>query len=239
VEQQTGLRVEVDRVRDIVTDVDRSFDVPALDHYDRIIFDVRPTGGRLRPEQAEFQPAEQTRVKPYVARVLGREDARAGEADWPPETVAAPATPPTHRQRFAAYGLATNPDSQVLLTLIAPGYPGAGNWHLPGGGTDFGESAATGLLRELVEETDQRGDIVRLIDVTHRHHRSAMGPEGVPINWHGIRVIYRVRVTDPRPPRVVESDGSTEAAAWFSREQALALSLTEVAREMITNYLPD
>ena len=49
--------------------------------------------------------------------------------------------PVTHVQRFAAYGLAADPAGRILLTRIAPGYPGAGTWHLPGGGTDFGEIA--------------------------------------------------------------------------------------------------
>ena len=47
---------------------------------------------------------------------------------------------PDRVQRFGAYGYVTDPDGRVLLTLIADGYPGAGRWHLPGGGTDFGES---------------------------------------------------------------------------------------------------
>ena len=83
-------------------------------------------------------------------------------------------------QRFAAYGLVTDPAGRVLLTRIAAGYPGAGRWHLPGGGTDFGEDAGEGLLRELAEETDQRGRVDGLIGVSHRHNPAAMGPEGVP-----------------------------------------------------------
>ncbi|TWH66518.1 NUDIX domain-containing protein [Micromonospora olivasterospora] len=47
----------------------------------------------------------------------------------------------------------------MLLTKIAEGYPGAGLWHLPGGGTDHGEQPAAGLLRELVEEGGQLGRV--------------------------------------------------------------------------------
>jgi 8-oxo-dGTP diphosphatase len=234
---QTGLQVAIERVLDVVTDVEQTFDVPVLQHHDRIIFDVRVEAGDLRADQAAYTSEtelEQLDVAPYVERLL-KGGADQSDVDWPPETGAS-ADPPTHRQRFAAYGLVTDPAGQVLLALIAPGYPGAGFWHLPGGGTDFGESAASGMLRELVEETDQRGEIVGLINVSHRHHRSAVGPEGVPIDWHGIRVVYRVRVSQPRPPRVVEEQGSTEAAAWFERRAALDLPLTEVAREMIAEH---
>src|SRR5205823_13930505 len=86
-------------------------------------------------------------------------------------------------QRFAAYALARDPAGRILLTLIAPGYPGAGRWHLPGGGTDFGEAPTAGLLRELIEETGQIGRVEGLIAVSHRHHPAAIGWEGFPIDW--------------------------------------------------------
>jgi ADP-ribose pyrophosphatase YjhB (NUDIX family) len=146
---------------------------------------------------------------------------------------------PTRRQRFAAYGFATDPAGNILLTLIAPGYPGAGRWHLPGGGTDFGETAEAGLRREIVEETAQLGEIGPLISVSHRHQPSVLGPEQVAMDWHGIRVIYRVRVAEPTTPTVLDSGGSTAAAAWFSPASVAGLSLTaefsltEVALEAV------
>ncbi len=153
-----------------------------------------------------------------------------------PETITWAATPgesPTRRQRFAAYAFATDPSGNVLLTLIAQGYPGAGRWHLPGGGTDFGESAEAGLLREIVEETGQDGEIGPLVSVSHRHQPSVLGPEGIPMDWHGIRVIYRVQVAEPTAPTVMDGGGSTAAAAWFSPARAAELSLTEVALEVV------
>jgi 8-oxo-dGTP pyrophosphatase MutT (NUDIX family) len=38
--------------------------------------------------------------------------------------------------------VATDRRERVLLTRVAPNYPGAGRWHLPGGGTDYGEQPA-------------------------------------------------------------------------------------------------
>jgi ADP-ribose pyrophosphatase YjhB (NUDIX family) len=113
-----------------------------------------------------------------------------------------------------------------VLTRISEGYPGAGHWHLPGGGTDPGESAEAGLLRELIEETDQRGRLGEPLSVSHRHQRDALGPEGVPIDWQGVRVVYRVQVDAPTPARVVEGEGSTVAAGWFTAVEALGLPLT-------------
>jgi 8-oxo-dGTP diphosphatase len=134
-------------------------------------------------------------------------------------------------QRFAAYGLATDPAGRVLLTRIATGYPGAGRWHLPGGGTDVGEQPAEALLRELHEETAQRGEITKLLGVTHRHNPRALGPEGYPIDWHTVRALYRVRVPEPDEPTVTEvTGGSTAEARWFAPADLGALDLTEVVQ---------
>ncbi|MBG6069625.1 NUDIX domain-containing protein [Micromonospora ureilytica] len=141
--------------------------------------------------------------------------------------------PPSHpdrRLRFGAYGLVTDPAGRILLTQIAKGYPGAGLWHLPGGGTDHGEQPATGLLRELVEEGGQVGRVVDLLGVNNLHNPAALGPEGRPLDWHGVRVIYRVLVDVPTDAVVTESaGGSTARAGWFTRAEAVDLPLSDIA----------
>jgi 8-oxo-dGTP diphosphatase len=134
-------------------------------------------------------------------------------------------------QRFAAYAVVTDPDKQVLLTRIAEGYPGAGRWHLPGGGTDFGEQPTEALLRELLEETAQEAEIHDLLNVSSRHNPAALGPEGYPIDWHTVRVLYRAFVPVPEKPRVTEgAGGSTSAAGWFGPADLGVLDLTEFTR---------
>lgn len=136
------------------------------------------------------------------------------------------------RQRFAAYGHAVDPADRVLLTLIADGFPGAGLWHLPGGGTDFGETAEAGLRREIVEETAQHVEVGALLRVSHRHQ--TRGHDGRAVDWHGVRAVFAVRVSRPTVPRVLERGGSTAAAAWFTVAEALELGLTEVAHEALS-----
>ncbi|WP_433080704.1 NUDIX hydrolase [Dactylosporangium sp. CA-052675] len=134
-------------------------------------------------------------------------------------------------QRFAAYGFVTDRAGRVLLTRIAPGFPGAGRWHLPGGGTDVGEQPAEALLRELYEETGQRGEIVELLGVTHRRSSGLVGPEGYPMNWHAVRALYRVQVPEPSTPSVTEAaGGSTASAAWFEPGDLAGLPVTEVVQ---------
>lgn len=247
VREETGLRVVVTRPREVVTDVELLPDSAAVRHLDRIIFDVRAVGGELQNEtggttdRVEWvTPARAARlpIMPFVASSLGLAAAtQSGSPRVDTTETVAPAIGRAH-QRFAAYGLVTDPAGRVLLTRIASGFPGAGRWHLPGGGTDFGESALAGLERELREETAQVGQIEELLAVSHRHHHDAVGPEGVPIDWHGVRVVYRVTVASPTPARVVESHGgSTAAAGWFEPRRALDLTLTEIAHEMISEHL--
>jgi len=247
-EEETGLRVAVERIRDVMTDIEYLPDVPAMRHHDRVIFDVKVICGELRDERggstdhAAWVTADALAglpLMPYVARVLeltSPDDMT--DIGIPLETAAGGReTVPARRQRFAAYGLVTDMEGNVLLTLIADGYPGAGRWHLPGGGTDFGEGAVDGLLREVVEETNQRAQIAGLINVSHRHHRNVVGPEGVPIDWHGVRVVFRARVDTPTPPLVMDSGGSTAEASWFSPAEARSLPLTEIAHDMISQQL--
>jgi ADP-ribose pyrophosphatase YjhB (NUDIX family) len=145
-----------------------------------------------------------------------------------------PAGPPRQGQRFGAYAVVTDPAGRVLLTRIAPGYPGAGRWHLPGGGTDHGETPEQALARELVEETSQRGRITGLLGISNHHDPAALGPEGVPIDWHVVRVLFRVVVDVPTDPEVTEAaGGSTEAAGWFHPGALNDLALTQVARAAV------
>ncbi len=239
--EETGLSVEITGLRDVLSDVTflRSPDV--LMHTDRVLYDVKVTGGELRPEPdgtsdlaAWVDPAEVRGLPllPYLARLLEL----PVEPEALPEAELTLDPHPTRRQRFAAYGLVNDPAGRFLLTRIAPGYPGAGSWHLPGGGTDFGEEPIAGLLREIVEETAQVGNVTGLLNVTDYHNPRAMGPELRPMDWHTVRVLYRVTVAHPTSPNVVEASGSTVAAGWFDHIDLRDIRLNEFARSAISEH---
>ncbi|PZF86029.1 NUDIX hydrolase, partial [Micromonospora deserti] len=242
VTEETGLTVEVAGVRAVVADVVPYPDLGVALHTDRIVFDLAVTGGTLRDEAdgttdlarwlAPHEIAELP-LLPFTAELLG-----VPVTPLPPDAVRRrgpfPPPPADRRQRFGAYGLVTDPAGRVLLTMIADGYPGAGRWHLPGGGTDHGEQPIPALLRELVEESGQLGRVVELVGVDNLHNPAALGPEGRPLDWHGVRVIYRVAVDTPTEPRVTElAGGSTARAGWFTPEQLAGLPLTEVAARVL------
>jgi ADP-ribose pyrophosphatase YjhB (NUDIX family) len=238
--EETGLSVRVAALHEVTADVVRLPSGP-LEHTDRIIYDVVATGGALRDEVdgstdrvAWATPADLASwsLLPWTARLLGRNVPAAPFENDPVAYDEAEAARRTGRvQRFGAYALATDPAGRVLLTKIAPGYPGAGRWHLPGGGTDHGETPEQGLERELVEETSQYGRIEALLEVSHRYDPAAVGPERVPLDWHAIRVLFRVRIDRPTEPVISEdAGGSTAEARWFTPGAAAALWLTGNAR---------
>ncbi len=246
--EETGLDVVIERPRGVRTDFFRLPDRDMLVHLDRIVFDVRPVGGELRDEPEGSTDAVAWVADPadhplmsWAAETLGTAgplvvggDATAAEIDAaaPPDR----SVIPTHVQRFAAYGLTVDPAGRTLLTRIAPGYPGSGTWHLPGGGTDFGETATAGLARELAEETGQVGAVGELLVIEHLHNPTAYGPEKRSIDWHTVRSVFRVTVGTPTRPIVHDLGGSTDAAAWFTSDELGDLNLNRFAKAVISEY---
>jgi ADP-ribose pyrophosphatase YjhB (NUDIX family) len=216
-------------------------------HTDRLIYGVTIRGGALRDRIG--QPTDLARwvtrdeaarlpLRPFTASALGLPaapiDLRPDGVPDVPSFYAVPGPDGLHRaQRFAAYAVATDRGGRVLLTRIADGYPGAGCWHLPGGGTDFGEQPGVALIRELVEESGQRGKIVELMGVASHRDAASLGPEGYPIDWHGVRAFYRVNVSRSTRPKIYDVGGSTVEARWFAPEELNELALTEITEEAL------
>jgi ADP-ribose pyrophosphatase YjhB (NUDIX family) len=247
---ETGLSVAVSGLRDVLADMRSLPHRGVTIHTDRLVYEVSIRGGTILDRVGHptdlarwhtLAEAERLRLRPFTAAALGLS---AASADLRPEEVPdfpsfyAYAGPDgLHRaQRFAAYAIATDPADRLLLTRIAPGYPGAGCWHLPGGGTDYGEQPGAALIRELVEETGQEGRLVELLGVASHRDAASLGPEGYPIDWHGVRAFYRVEVDKPTQVIIKDVGGSTSEALWMPLAQVAALpenELTEITAEAL------
>jgi ADP-ribose pyrophosphatase YjhB (NUDIX family) len=135
------------------------------------------------------------------------------------------------RVRLAAYGWVERGHT-VLLVRIAADQPGAGHWTLPGGGLEFGEVPADGVLRELREETGLAGTVGQLLGV-----RSVVLEPGTTKSGDRIQAVgllYRVDAADDE--LVMEVDESTDLAAWipFSELDGLPIvPLVRWARELV------
>ncbi|MFV2198021.1 NUDIX hydrolase [Nocardiopsis sp. LOL_012] len=175
-----------------------------------------PEGGTVHVDRLVFAEADGTRplvtgpLPPSVAELASEE---------------APADGRPRLSRVASYGIVTGPDGRLLLSLIAEGFPGAGTWHLPGGGVDAGEDVREALRREVFEETGQHGAVGELIAVTAHHRTAPPGPQ-----VHGVWVFFHVHVGEPVAARVVETGGSTSDCGWFAPEELVGLRLSTTAR---------
>jgi ADP-ribose pyrophosphatase YjhB (NUDIX family) len=124
------------------------------------------------------------------------------------------------------YGLAIR-DHQILLTRISDLVPGGvGKWTLPGGGMDWGETPDETLRREMIEETGLSPAIGPIFDI-----HAVDATEGAT-QWHLLRAVYRVEV-EPHEPRVTETGGSVDLAAWQSLDDLGRLPLVRLVRRTL------
>ncbi|THV27642.1 NUDIX hydrolase [Glycomyces paridis] len=197
-------------------------------HTNAIVYaaDVKEGTGHGSGESVEWVEPERAAAEshsPFVSACLGLEDERLAGAVVKAPQETRPVPPAKAKkgrrrrgQRFGAYGVVADGAGRILLARIAEGYPGGGTWHLPGGGVDFGESPRAAVSREIYEETGQEALVGDLLNVTSFRHRRAIGPEGYPLDWHGVRAIYSATVPDPSAAQVVEAaGGSTSESRWW------------------------
>jgi ADP-ribose pyrophosphatase YjhB (NUDIX family) len=127
------------------------------------------------------------------------------------------------RTRLAAYAWCESNDT-VLLCRIAEGYPDPGCWSLPGGGLEFGEDPADGVLRELEEETGLDGRLVGLAAI----RSEVLEPEQTVTGHrvHNIAILYRVTPTGGELRD--EPEGSTDHAEWIPLDRLGAIQVVDL-----------
>jgi 8-oxo-dGTP pyrophosphatase MutT (NUDIX family) len=139
--------------------------------------------------------------------------------------------------RVAAYAVVAL-DGLVLLTQYAEGIlPVAGQWALPGGGLEHGETPLEAVVREVHEETGHRLRDVRLADVGS-HRFTARSPKGRLEDFQSIQIVYTAGVEQVLHPVVLEIGGSTSAAAWVPLADLDGWAVTSQTRRWLDQLVP-
>ncbi|MCA9563221.1 MAG: NUDIX hydrolase [Myxococcales bacterium] len=130
--------------------------------------------------------------------------------------------------RLAAYGVLLDDAGRLLAVRIAPNYPSAGIWTLPGGGLDWGETPEQGLVRELHEETGLNVSNLQIAWVYSHNFKSTLSRPNEPVQAVGL--VYRVRQWSGE--LIVERDGSTDRVEWLTRDQLAERPMTPSMRRV-------
>ncbi|MDB6079243.1 MAG: nudI [Akkermansiaceae bacterium] len=128
----------------------------------------------------------------------------------------------TQRTRVSAYALIREPGRVLLCRLSAEVPRWKGSWTLPGGGLNFGESPEQAMVREVEEETGLKVEPVSIAKIDSLHDTSGDS------DFHGIRIIYHVRVAGGALRN--EVSGSTDCCAWHEFPLSPSVPLVDLAR---------
>jgi len=103
--------------------------------------------------------------------------------------------------------------------------PLAGEWSVPGGGLEIGETLREGVVREAREETGLTIEPAEVLGVYDRLLRDEAG-----------RVLYHYVLIDFLCRRLagdLQAGGDADDARWFSKEELGEISLIEDTAEVI------
>lgn len=113
-------------------------------------------------------------------------------------------------------------DEQLLLVRRGHG-PAAGEWSVPGGRVEAGETLAEAVVRELAEETGVEGVCDRLVGWVER-----IGPD-----HHFVILDFAVTVLEPG---TVAAGGDATEAAWVPLDDVPRLRLVEGLAEFLHEH---
>lgn len=113
--------------------------------------------------------------------------------------------------------------SEVLL-IKRGNPPRQGQWSLPGGRQEWGETAPSGALRELREETGVEAQILGLVDVVDGVFTSRTTGE---VTRHYVMIDYAARWLSGEP---VAGDDADEARFFSLAEAAELIEWSETIR---------
>ena len=123
---------------------------------------------------------------------------------------------------LAVAGVVWNDEGEILLIRRSKP-PRQGEWSLPGGKVEFGETLEQALRRELREETNLEIEILGLIDVVEIV-RDAVAPDA-----HYVLLDYAARATGG----IAVAGSDAAEARWFTLAEIESLPLWSEMQRII------
>ena len=123
----------------------------------------------------------------------------------------------------AVGGVVLDGDRVLLVRRALP--PRQGEWSLPGGRLELGESLADGAAREVREETGLAVEVGPVVEVFDRVHRDDAGG----IRFHFVIVDFLCRVTGG----ALQAGDDAAEVRWVSRDEVAALGVNAFAAAVI------
>jgi mutator protein MutT len=116
-------------------------------------------------------------------------------------------------------------DGQSVLLVKRAHPPLQGEWSLPGGAVEVGETLHEAVVREVREETGLEVAVGRLVDVVDRVHRT---PDG-RVEYHFVVVDYLCTPVGG----VLAHDSDAAEVCWAAADDLTRYRLTAVAAAVI------
>jgi len=132
---------------------------------------------------------------------------------------------------IGVYALIKNSD-KILFIKKSRG-PYTGQWDLPGGGLNFGETSLDGLRREVLEETGLKIKSATLLNVLTNKtiYKQDNGEEDR--DFYHIGIIYNVITEDNLDNLKTKPDGQDSAGAnWIAKEKIDCNTLSPFAKNI-------
>jgi mutator protein MutT len=114
-------------------------------------------------------------------------------------------------------------ESERLLLVRRGHGPAAGDWSVPGGRVETGETLAEAVVREVAEETGLEAVCEELIGWV----------EKLDVDHHFVILDFGVTILDPHPPAA--GDDAAEAA-WVPLDEVAGLALVDGLAEFLHTH---